>query len=280
MTWRGFYANFVSYGQSPNSILNYFLEPEAQLVLLTIQRSFIALNGVIADLVNIWRCWVLYNRNWGVVVLPSLGIVSGLISHAFRTAVLFSHESGPSMWRITLKWLTVYCTVAASTNILTTSLIIYRILSVCGLKSARTYRGIMEVIIESALLYSATYAIYLALCLHDYYFVPYYSMASWYAEGFLNAVTAAAPTLIIWRFTAGEARLNDSWLHTLPHIDTAMQSTEIRVASINPGRTCPAHDDDSGPVQILLPEREEEGFRQSTDTLASTYDVEKGPATI
>ncbi len=54
LTWIDFYSKFVSHGQSQDSALDYFLEPkEAQLLFLTIQRSLIALNGVLADLVNV-----------------------------------------------------------------------------------------------------------------------------------------------------------------------------------------------------------------------------------
>ncbi len=92
------------------------------------------------------------------------------------------------------EWLIVYYAVTTSTNILTTSLIIYRILSVGGLKNARTYGGIIKILVESAFLFSATYVVYLAVFVRDYY-VPYLSFTNWYFEALLNAVTVSMLSL-------------------------------------------------------------------------------------
>ncbi|KAF8880726.1 hypothetical protein CPB85DRAFT_1442951 [Mucidula mucida] len=189
-----------------------------------------------------WRCWVLYDRNWIVGVLPLLGIICGLISHALKMVTLFPSGSTTTSSLANKEWLIVYYAVTTSTNILTTSLIIYRILSVGGLKSAGTYRGIIKILVESAFLFSATYVVYLA-------------------------VFAAAPTLIIGRVMAGEARFNDSWLYT-----TLPQSTGIRFATMHPAQTSATID--------LLP-RCENDLASDTSTPvntgdASAVDVEKG----
>ncbi|KAF9004155.1 hypothetical protein BDZ89DRAFT_1145741 [Hymenopellis radicata] len=213
MTWGILYISFVSHGQSRESVLDYyFFWSTAQLYFLAIQRTFIALNAVFADLVNIWRCWALYDRSMAAVVLPLLGVVCGLISHAFRTVTMLSSSSSQLTLADT-NWFIVYCSVTAATNILTTSLIIYRILSFTGLRGARTYRGIIEIFIESAFLYSATYVVYLAITVHDFY-VPYWAFGNWYIAAFVNSVTAAAPTLIVGRVVAGETHPRDPSLES------------------------------------------------------------------
>ncbi len=86
-----------------------------------------------------------------------------------------------------VNWVIVYYSITASVNILTTSLIIIRIISLVGLKRTRTYRGLIEIMVESAFLFSATYLVYLALYARDFY-LPYFSSKSLYAQGMLNAV--------------------------------------------------------------------------------------------
>ncbi|KAF9004156.1 hypothetical protein BDZ89DRAFT_621971 [Hymenopellis radicata] len=189
LIWALLYVNYVSHGQSRESVLDFFFWSTEQHNILAIQRTFIAVNAMLADLVNIWRCWVLYDRSMAVVVLPLLGVVCGLISHAFRTVTLLSSSSSQASLA-NMNWAIVYYSVTAATNILTTSLIIYRILSFAGLRGARTYRGIIEIFIESAFLYSATYVVYLAITVHDFY-VPYWAFGNWYIAAFVNSVTVS-----------------------------------------------------------------------------------------
>ncbi len=93
-----------------------------------------------------------------------------------------------------------------------------------------------------------------------------------------HTTKAAAPTMIVGCVMVGEARLNDSWLHTLSHIPTTSeQSTGVgglRFASIHPHITTAAFD---------LPRRDNDSVSE-TATPASTdgfkpeveVDVEKG----
>ncbi len=150
-----------------------------------------------------WRCWELYQRRWIVVVLPILGVIAGLseiiqvvylsfieflphsVSHAFVLVTLFPVEGSPATtanWA-QIDWTIVYYGITASINILTTSLIIIRILCVGGFKHARTYRGIIEIMVESAVLYSGIYIVYFSL------YVGSDGYAFFYVEGLVNAVT-------------------------------------------------------------------------------------------
>ncbi|KAF9019341.1 hypothetical protein BDZ89DRAFT_1073097 [Hymenopellis radicata] len=277
LIWATLYIYFVSHGQSRESFLDYFFC--ARLKILAIQLTFTAVNAMFADLVNIWRCWVLYDRSMAAVVLPMLGVVCGLISHAFRTVTLLSSRSSQTL--ANTNWFIVYCSVTAATNILTTSLIIYRILSFTGLRGARTYRGIIEIFIESAFLYSATYVVYVAIDVYDFY-APYWAFGNLYVAAFVNSVTATAPTLIVGRVMAGETRLNDSWLHTLPHIPTTtVQSTAggLPFASLDPHITAatvdlPAHDNDCESQTSAAHRSDAESSKPNMDTVSADVQVE------
>ncbi|KAF8912262.1 hypothetical protein CPB85DRAFT_604746 [Mucidula mucida] len=80
-----------------------------------------------------------------------------------------TYSSDPLMTASTsqVNWTIVYYAVTTSVNILTTLLIIIRILSVGGLKRVRTYRGILGILIKSAFLHSATYMVFLGLYARD-----------------------------------------------------------------------------------------------------------------
>ncbi len=91
-----------------------------------------------------------------------------------------------------INWTIVYYSLTVAVNISTTSLIIFRILSVGGLKAVRTYRGIIEVLVESAFLYSATYIVFLATFLSDRnapVVTNSFRNSNWYMTGIISAIT-------------------------------------------------------------------------------------------
>ncbi len=86
-----------------------------------------------------------------------------------------------------VNWTVVYDATLAAVNVLTTTLILARIISVCGIKHVRTYGGLIGILIESAFLYSTTYIILLVLYLRDAASADRESFV--YVQGLLNAVT-------------------------------------------------------------------------------------------
>ncbi|KAF8894273.1 hypothetical protein CPB85DRAFT_1440569 [Mucidula mucida] len=214
ISWHGMVSTYVTHGQSRDSSQAYIQAygdenwSMKRRILTAVSKTAVALNAILAELINIWRCWELYHRNWLVAGLPLLCVLCGLISHLINMVVAYStaHPTFVSPSQVT--WSIVYYTITAFTNILTTSLIIFRILSVGGLASARTYHGLLEILVESAFLYSATYIVYLVLFVENCY-ASHWSYTNWYVQGLLNAVTALAPTMIIGRVMSGGARPND-----------------------------------------------------------------------
>ncbi|KAF8881131.1 hypothetical protein CPB85DRAFT_1567439 [Mucidula mucida] len=186
--------------------------------------SAVAVNVMIADLTNIWRCWTLYRRDWRVVVLPGVGVIFALASHGLNMAIIFGYAadtSDPSKAN-RVNWNIVYYSVATTTNMLTTSMIIFRILSVGGIENARTYSGLIQILVESALLYSVTYITYLGVYAREHDHWKFFNL---YLQALLSAVTATAPTMIIGRVMSGEARPAERSL--LPSRRTTMQSADF-----------------------------------------------------
>ncbi|KAF9031950.1 hypothetical protein BDZ89DRAFT_1131560 [Hymenopellis radicata] len=176
MHWSGLYSAFVTSGQSQDSIIGYMWGLSGSLTSQRLARNIlcktvVVVNALIAELINIWRCWEVYRRNSLVIVVPLLGILCGLISHAFITVACQFTPTGitVNVSLLQVNWTIVDYSVTASISILTTILIIGRIVSQTGgLKRARTYRGVIEILVESAVfLYSVTYVLYLAVFLRD-----------------------------------------------------------------------------------------------------------------
>ncbi|KAF8907153.1 hypothetical protein CPB85DRAFT_1312529 [Mucidula mucida] len=223
--WNSLYTTYVAHSQTQDSLLRYIYETDLNIVV----RTTVAVNAMLAELMNTWRCWELYQRRWIIVVLPLLGVIAGLISHAFVLVTLFPVEGSPATtanWA-QIDWTIVYYGITASINILTTSLIIIRILCVGGFKHARTYRGIIEIMVESAVLYSGIYIVYFSL------YVGSDGYAFFYVEGLVNAVTAVAPTMIIGSAMAGDTRPDDEWKgsESMPDIQT-VDGGNLRFASM------------------------------------------------
>ncbi|KAF8886398.1 hypothetical protein CPB85DRAFT_1566826 [Mucidula mucida] len=169
--WSGAYTTFVTRGESRDDMLGYRMGvgegnwTARDIALQDVCGSAVAVNVMIADLTNIWRCWTLYRRDWRVVVLPGVGVILALVSHGLNMAITFGYAadtSDPSKAN-RVNWNIVYYSVATTTNMLTTSMIIFRILSVGGIENARTYSGLIQILVESALLYSVTYITYLGV---------------------------------------------------------------------------------------------------------------------
>ncbi len=116
----------------------------------------------------------------------------------------------------------MYLALGLATTLMCTLLIVYRILSVGGVKAGlRTYRGVVEVIVESAALYSIILIIYISLNVRDEHCAAYTdAIGASIKVGFCLLrlgetneldTQGIAPTLLVGRVAAGHARPNDSW---------------------------------------------------------------------
>ncbi|KAK0215609.1 hypothetical protein IW262DRAFT_226187 [Armillaria fumosa] len=200
-----------------------------------------AVNLIIADCTIIWRCWVMWNHDWRVIILPILfvmgEIVCGISSVIRQFTVSVNDETG-KYWAVAIMAATV------GTNILCTTLIVGRIIFLARgnrgvMGGIRTYRGVIEILVESAALYSIIYVVLAILYLNGNAYI--------YPEALVWPVTGIAPTLIILRVASGYARPEES-LHEAQSslhfqrsrgstIETATDEVEEDVIQGNIGRT-------------------------------------------
>ncbi|SJL10514.1 uncharacterized protein ARMOST_13900 [Armillaria ostoyae] len=166
---------------------------------------------ICADSAMIWRCWMVWGKRWPIVVLPILFLISGigvtiLAPQYSRLLMLVSTVSEEAFIFLLL---ILYLAFVLATTLWCTLAIIFRILSVGRASTGsgrptRVYRHAIEVLVES----SALYAIFLLL---DMPFVARQSAANGYTETAAAIARGVAPTLLIGRVAAGQARPDDSW---------------------------------------------------------------------
>ncbi|KAK0479423.1 hypothetical protein EDD18DRAFT_1440791 [Armillaria luteobubalina] len=126
-----------------------------------------------------------------------------------------------------VNWAMLYASLMLATLLWCTILIIYRILRVGGTAGRmHIYQRVIELLVESALLYSAALVILVVLEAHN-------EITSIYIEDL-----GMMPTLLIGRVAAGHARPDDSWSDSTPgssirfgNHSTSQNDTEMSVGS-------------------------------------------------
>ncbi|SJL14003.1 uncharacterized protein ARMOST_17455 [Armillaria ostoyae] len=117
-----------------------------------------------------------------------------------------------------VNWAVLYSSLILTTLLCCTILIIYRILRLGGISAGmRVYHRVVEVLVESASLYSAIIVVLLVFEVRN-------EGAGAYIEEFAIAMRGIVPTMLVGRVAAGHARPDDSW-------DESTTSTSLRFRS-------------------------------------------------
>ncbi|KAL9709186.1 hypothetical protein Ac2012v2_007541 [Leucoagaricus gongylophorus] len=100
------------------------------------------------------------------------------------------------------KFTAVYFSLSLASTVISTSLTVYRIITVAretGFHSQNSYRKIIEIVVESAALYSLILIIYVPFLVRS-------DFSDAYPQAILVNVMGIAPTLIFTRVSAGVSR--------------------------------------------------------------------------
>ncbi|KAJ7852670.1 hypothetical protein B0H14DRAFT_2759781 [Mycena olivaceomarginata] len=189
--------------------------------------TFFCINIFMADCLFIWRCWVVWNRRWPVVVLPILATIAGAVLAGFiisdQVGALRSSEAFTVAKKSAefVRLSTIYFSLSVATSLTTTLLISLRILllrrTLRKTETGHTFNPLLEIPIESALLYSVTLLTFVALDVRK-------DANLYYAQNIHAQMTGLAPLLIILRDAAGYSRPVEEWRMKLSG-DSANAST-------------------------------------------------------
>ncbi|KAF9024959.1 hypothetical protein BDZ89DRAFT_1162012 [Hymenopellis radicata] len=222
LEWKGVDLLFIAHGTSLETEFNFYLTGDIALTIaVTVLRC---LSVFVADLILVWRCWVLYGRNVKVIAIPSLCVITETISACIIMVCYVEDIAFIGASRT--NWSLVYYSMTVATNSLCTVLILFRIVRVSGLgASLKTYRGIIEILVESAAMYAIIYIALLIAYAYQFYTGVTVMTANYYPEVISFSITGIAPTLIIARVMSGQSRPNDSWTRpSLPHMRSSVLS--------------------------------------------------------
>ncbi|PBK90569.1 hypothetical protein ARMGADRAFT_1166899 [Armillaria gallica] len=171
------------------------------------------LSTLLADATLIWRCWIVWGRSWRVVLVPIVCSTLAIISRGIVTFYeAFRPENmSPRALYIenVVNWAVLYSSLILATFLWCTILIVYRILRLGGVVAGmRVYHRVIELLVESASLYSAVIVVLLVFEVRD-------EVAGAYIEEFAIAIRGIAPTVLVGRVAAGHARPDDSWSESI-----------------------------------------------------------------
>ncbi|KAK0446410.1 uncharacterized protein EV420DRAFT_1648086 [Desarmillaria tabescens] len=169
-----------------------------------------SMSTLLADSYIIWCCWMVWGQRWLIVLLPILSLI-------FRNCA-----SPDSLFMM------LYVSFILATTLWCTLLIIFRILSVTGVRRGagsrlRVYRHFIEVLVESSAFYSITLILYLAFFIRN-------DFQQFYIEAIAGIMKGVAPTLIVGRAAAGHTRPNEEHDESSPvstiRFQTSSQSSQ------------------------------------------------------
>ncbi|PBK93909.1 hypothetical protein ARMGADRAFT_1079402 [Armillaria gallica] len=205
---RWFYARraFITNGQTEETRFFALLDSliaGGPLWVPTISSVVASINILLADCVIIWRCWIIWGRNWRIVFLPSLCTLCGTIFDLFFLIQELVPSTGSQGQSVTpwgsnsINWGIAYYSMTLSTTIICTMLMVYRLArasmarkSLCF--ASNPYYQVMEIMVESAALYVVALVVFIP-------FIATNSPYSNYPQVVLASVTGIAPTLILLR---------------------------------------------------------------------------------
>ncbi|KAJ7641269.1 hypothetical protein FB45DRAFT_1124869 [Roridomyces roridus] len=193
---------FIVHGDNPLDTVEAFMQPT--LALSVLSGSALVVNTFIADCVLIYRCLAVWNRDWRAYHIPDALHFLGVLT-VHQTVTFVQSGGDPNSF---VDYARPYFCMCLLTTLLATFLIVFRILWLTREDSTRngsatafsSYRAVIEMVVESAFLYSATLAIYIALL-----YGSETGNADGYAQALLIDMTGIAPTLIVARVSFGNS---------------------------------------------------------------------------
>ncbi|KIM33214.1 hypothetical protein M408DRAFT_326005 [Serendipita vermifera MAFF 305830] len=159
------------------------------------------LNNFLGDSILIWRCWVVWGRNWKIVALPLMLLCTSVVAGVMVAYNFSQATDGPFSNKLGIV-ANVFFTSVFLTNCIVTSLTAFKIWrsrkAAILAGSSRDYTGAFNIVVESGAVYS--FILMMELLLYaigqNFVFVLYTSMAQ---------ITGIAPTGVIVLVLLGRA---------------------------------------------------------------------------
>ncbi|KAF5319634.1 hypothetical protein D9619_008857 [Psilocybe cf. subviscida] len=223
--WKVARSVLVVHNESRDTMMLDLLTGSVALVDAANASGCIAI--VIADSLLCWRCYTLWQKNkWmlGVFAAPLLGEVA-----LIPILLVLNVRVGPAQVSV----ICLFFFISSGITVLATALITYRIIDVSQNSNGQArsrYQFIIEILVESGVIYSATLLITgVLLAVGGNIAVPNHSVAltqaASYWGGIVTPVTGIASTLIALRISSGTARDARQWTQPVTGISFRRRHT-------------------------------------------------------
>ncbi|KAJ7309401.1 hypothetical protein DFH08DRAFT_484995 [Mycena albidolilacea] len=133
-----------------------------------------ATQSIIGDSAGVYRCWILWNKDYRFVILPGLLLIGSTVSGYMVCGLYPTIDPNASIFNpVLLDWITAFYSIAVTQNIITTGLMALRLWQV-EKQSARYRLGggnfipVIKILVESAALYLLIEILLLALYTVDH----------------------------------------------------------------------------------------------------------------
>lgn len=182
---------------------------------------FFVVNNILAEAVFLWRCWIVWGRKWPVVVVPTaLTLIGTIIASAQMTPW---DEKSTFIGGTPMNSLKIYSMFPIGSVIITTILTTCRIVQVqkvsgrFGGLNKRRFNSVIEIIVESAALYSISLLAFTVISYIDWGngeddpLHPQVFGMTLCVQNIHLQISGLAPLLINLRVQAGFSRPADDW---------------------------------------------------------------------
>jgi len=147
----------IAFIDKPGEAIPYLANPADPLE--TAKTGVYVTITVLADFFMVYRCWMVWNRNWFIIILPVLSWIATAVSGYGGTHMLLETSNGGVFAEQLVGWITSFFSTSLATNLLCTVLIAYRVLrSQLRLRKVSSQKSrvlpALIIFVESAALYS------------------------------------------------------------------------------------------------------------------------------
>ncbi|SJL18782.1 uncharacterized protein ARMOST_22382 [Armillaria ostoyae] len=199
MDWEFERCIFIEYGENYSTRFTELMDDGPW------GRAYCLVNGItggtstlLVDVTIIWHCWVLWDHQWRIVLLPIICAIAGTIMKTMQILSYFPNSTddisntGGSVHYF-IDWVSIYALLTLVTTLMCTVLIVYRIIRFAH--RLLVFRGILSALIESSTIYMLALIVYLVL-------VGRNMIAVYYTDIIASYVKAIALTLLVLRVVA------------------------------------------------------------------------------
>ncbi|PBK96135.1 hypothetical protein ARMGADRAFT_1077645 [Armillaria gallica] len=154
---------FIEHGNNSYSVFTALIEGSWSRACGLVDEITGGISTLLVDIAIIWRCWVLWDRQWRIVSLPIICAAAGIVMKTLQILSTFpmGEISNTGGFVQNINWELIYVVSILITTLVCTILIVYRIVRFAH--RLLFFRSSISALIESSSIYTLALILYLVL---------------------------------------------------------------------------------------------------------------------